>query len=261
MGQRFLVSRAVLEKIIAAADLSRTDTVLEIGPGLGTLTRALAERAGRVIAVEKDGQLVEILREKLAAEGFRNVELIHGDILKLFPAHLPLPSGPYKVVANIPYYLTGRLLRLLLSGAYPPKEMLLMVQKEVAERIVAKPPKTNLLTLAVQAYGEPEALFRVPASAFHPRPRVDSALIRIKSIGKHFFIRHRLREEIFFKVLGAAFRGKRKTLENVLSKNLNVPKVRLRETLTALGLTGKRPEMLSLGEWGELTRALTKKVE
>lgn len=255
MGQRFLTSRPILEKIIAAAGLSDKDTVLEIGPGTGALTIELAKRAGRVIAVEKDKKLFELLELKLKQENIGNVRLILGDILKI-PNPYTLTPIPYKVVANIPYYLTSRLIRMFLENENQPAEMLLMVQKEVAERIVAKPPKTNLLAISIRTYAEPRLLFKVSRNDFRPRPKIDSAFIGIGGIGKKFFARNRIQKEKFFKIVQAAFRGKRKTLENSLSKNLKLPKSKILEILDRLGLAGKRPEMLSLGKWAELIHQL-----
>jgi len=255
MGQRFLVSRSVGAKIIASARLEPNDTVLEIGSGRGELTMGLARAAGRVIAVEKDPRLIAILRQRLARQGVRNITLIHGDILKIL-ASGSITSNPYKVVANIPYYLTSRLIRKLLEAEHPPEEILLMVQREVAERIAAEPPRMNLSGLAVQAYGRPEILFWVPAEAFRPRPKVDSAFIRISDISREFFLRHRISPAAFFTVLRAAFRGKRKTVENALAKNLPRPKARIAAITERLGLAGKRPEQLTLDDWCKLVAAI-----
>ncbi|MBI4132750.1 MAG: ribosomal RNA small subunit methyltransferase A [Candidatus Sungbacteria bacterium] len=260
MGQRFLVSAEVLRKIIAASKLSPEDTVLEIGAGFGTLTIELARRAKRVIAVEKDPRLIPALEKNLRDRNISNVTIVAGDILKLFPDKLPLPKT-YRVIANIPYYLTSRLIRVLLESDRHPADIFLTVQKEVAERITAAPPRMNLLALAVQAYAEPKILFTVPPSAFSPQPQVDSALIRITNIGKQFFIRQWLDERMLFAILRAAFRGKRKTLENSLSQNLKLPKPLVSRILVAQGLPGKRPEMLSLAEWSRLIRALAAEIK
>ncbi len=150
LGQHFLISSEVLKKIISAAELSPQDTVLEIGPGTGVLTRAMADCGARIIAVEKDERLAAMLEDECKRRGMASVRIIRGDILKIPFARLGLPPH-YRVVANIPYYLTGRLIRRLLEAAPPPRDILLMVQVEVAERITAKPPHMNLLALAVQA--------------------------------------------------------------------------------------------------------------
>lgn len=251
LGQHFLVSGDVLLKIIAAADLKPTDAVLEIGPGTGTLTRALAERAGQVIAVEKDERLFNALDEELEKEGIANVRLIHGDILKLLTFNFKLET-PYKVVANIPYYLTSRLIRRLLEANPPPQEILLMIQKEVAERIVAAPPRMNLLAIAVQAYAIPEILLSIPPDAFRPRPKVHSALIRLSGISNRFFERNRINPDDFFALVRTAFRTKRKTILNAI-----VPLCEDKRTAAALlrqvgTPSDRRPENLSPETWAKL---------
>lgn len=255
MGQRFLVSGAVIEKMPKLAALTKKDAVLEIGAGLGALTRALAKDAGRVISVEKDARLFAALTKDLAKERIKNVELICGDILALFPEKLALPKN-YKVVANIPYYLTGRLIRRLLETKNPAEEMLLMVQKEVAERMVAKPPHMNLLGLAVQAYARPKIESVVSRNAFQPRPQVDSAIIRLDRIQKNFFRNHRIAEKDFFTLIRAAFHGKRKILINALGRNLGTPKSKLFPVLAKQGFSKKRPAELGLEEWAKLAYAL-----
>ncbi|MDP3727591.1 MAG: 16S rRNA (adenine(1518)-N(6)/adenine(1519)-N(6))-dimethyltransferase RsmA [bacterium] len=260
LGQHFLTSPAVLAKIIAAAKLSPDETVLEVGPGTGVLTRALAARARRVIAVEKDAELCRSLGDNLKKEGVSNVRLIRGDILKIPLEDLALPER-YAVVANIPYYLTSRLIRTLLESRHPPTRMLLMVQREVADRICTRPPKMNLLALSVQAYGKPKILFRVPALAFSPSPEVDSAFIEIGNINASFFTNHRISPEFFFRTARAAFQGKRKMLENSISHNLKLPKASVREALVVLRLSKKRPEELAAEDWARLYRALGPEVE
>lgn len=254
LGQHFLISSEVREKIIAAAELSSSDTVLEIGPGTGALTYELARRARAVVAVEKDAVLAAALEKKLTHSGVRNVRVICGDILKMLPAALPLPKN-YKVVANIPYYLTSRLIRVLLEGPRPPKEMLLMVQREVAERIIARPPRMNLLALSVQAYGAPRILFPVSRSAFSPRPAVDSAVIHLKNIPREFFAHNKINPELFFRLIRAGFHTRRKTLANTLTSLFESKKMAV-ALLEGTGIDpGARAERLSLEEWATLTRA------
>lgn len=259
LGQHFLVSRPVQAAILAAAGRDPRGTVLEIGPGNGVLTLPLAGRFAHIIAVEKDERLAAELAATLQTRGITNVQLIPGDILALFPEKLPLPEN-YRVIANIPYYLTGRLIRRLLESAERPQDILLTVQKEVAERIVAKPPRMNLLALSVQAYGKPQIIARVPAQAFRPQPKVDSAIIKISEISDAFFTKNRIASKHFFGVLHAAFSGKRKILENSLSKNLKLPKTELIALLSRLKLEGRRAETLSLVQWGKLAHALRTKV-
>lgn len=232
MGQRFLRSRKARDQIVAAADLSKKDTVLEVGPGDGFLTEALAERAGRVIAVEKDKRFVEVLREKFRDQS--NIEIIEGDILSNIQCWgKTLNVGHYKIVANIPYYITSRFLRIMLEAEQKPELMVLMVQKEVAERLAAKPPQMNMLALSVQAYGKVKRVANVSRGAFSPAPRVDSAIIKIFNISNDFFEKNHIAPERFFVLARRAFAQKRKMLSN------------------SLGLKGdtRRPQELSLKDW------------
>ena len=271
MGQRFLTSRPILEKIIDAAGLSKDDTALEIGPGTGALTIELAKKAGRVIAVEKDKKLFELLELRLKRLGIANVRLILGDILKLVEnseretmsgkqdrlaplVHCSLLTDSYKVVANIPYYLTSRLIRIFLESENQPAEMFLMVQKEVAERIIAKPPRMNLLALSVQAYAEPEIMFGVPRHAFSPTPRVDSAFIRFKKISRSFFDKNGIEPDRFFRIVRAGFRAKRKTLANNLEEYLGDKKTAKMLLKKCAIDPGARAETLSLENWAILAR-------
>ena len=172
LGQNFLHDEGLLARIVAAADLSSGDAVLEIGPGLGALTRQLAQAAGRVVAVELDDRLLPVLRYEL--EPFANVEIVHGDILTFdVGAHF---DGPFVVVANVPYYITGAILRRLLEGHPRPKRMVMTVQREVADRLTATPPRMSLLAVGVQYYGSVRLVGAVKAGAFWPRPEVDSAV-------------------------------------------------------------------------------------
>lgn len=253
LGQHFLVSRSVLARIMAAAELAPNDIVLEIGAGTGVLTRAIARKAGTVIAVEKDRALADRLLRALAQEGVRNVRIVADDILRLSPADLGLPDH-YVVVANIPYYLTSRLVRRLVEADRTPERMVLMVQREVARRIVARPPAMNLLAIGVQAYADAKVVLSVPRTAFRPMPQVTSALIHIRPQGRNFFHRTGIQPERFFAIVRAAFSGKRKILENTLAAPLGVPKAELARILCAIGLSGRRPQELSLKDWGTLIR-------
>ena len=172
LGQNFLIDKNILNKILEAADLKSDDTVLEVGPGLGTLTQELAKKAKRVIAVEKDETMIEILKETLAE--YKNVEVINEDILKY-----DLQIADYKLVANIPYYLTSPLIRKFLESKNPPKEIVLMMQKEVAQRICAKPGDMSLLAVSVQFYADAKIISIVSKNCFYPAPKIDSAIIKI----------------------------------------------------------------------------------
>jgi 16S rRNA (adenine1518-N6/adenine1519-N6)-dimethyltransferase len=182
LGQNFIIDQAALNKIVAAAELTRSDTVLEIGAGLGTLTERLAREAGHVAAVELDERLIPVLQSMLS--GFDNVTLIQGDILALDPAALVNPPDlqsaicnlQYKVVANLPYYITSAVLRHLLEARARPQRMVVTVQREVAERIVARPGEMSLLAVSVQFYGRPQVLFRLRPGSFYPSPEVEAAV-------------------------------------------------------------------------------------
>jgi 16S rRNA (adenine1518-N6/adenine1519-N6)-dimethyltransferase len=250
LGQNFLIDKNVLRKIVKAAELSRDDVVLEVGPGIGNLTIELAKRAKKVIAVEKDKRMVEILKGRLKEEKIENVEIVNEDILKFLPSFEP--GGSYKVVANIPYYLTSRLIRNLLEIERKPKLIVLMVQKEVAQRICAKPPKMNLLAVSVQFYSKPEIISFVSKNCFWPRPKVDSAIIKISNITEQKTTNN---EELFFKIVKAGFSQPRKQLINNLSKKLEIEKKRIRNWLLKNKISPtKRAEALSIEDWKKLTK-------
>jgi 16S rRNA (adenine1518-N6/adenine1519-N6)-dimethyltransferase len=268
LGQNFLVDRLVLGHILAAAEIGASDTVLEIGPGLGTLTQALAEQAQRVVAVELDQQLVAILHDQLQA--FSNVQVVEGDILALdistlLEAELAMGPAPgdtstrprraYKVVANIPYNITSAVLRHLLEARTRPQLIVLMVQREVAQRITAKPGDMSLLSVSVQFYGRPRLIRRVPARAFYPVPKVDSAIIRIDP---HPQLPLQPEEiESFFAVVRAGFGQRRKQLRNSLLHGLGLPVERIAAALAQAGVDGeRRAQTLSIGEWLTLYGAL-----
>jgi len=257
LGQNLLVAEWAYERIVAASDLAEADHVLEIGPGLGTLTRYLADRAGQVTAVELDARMVAVLKETL--QGRSNVRVVQGDILELDPQAL-ISTGAgrqehYKVVANLPYYITSRVLRHLLSACIRPGLLTLMVQKEVAERIVAPAGSMSLLAVSVQAYGDPEVICSVPASAFYPRPKVASAVMTIRTYAEPL-----VPEEMigpFFRVVRAGFQQKRKQLHNSLGANLGLPPDRIDSALLAACIAREtRPQALGVDDWLGLTRAL-----
>lgn len=249
LGQNFLQDPYALEKITAVAEILPTDTVLEVGPGLGALTRHLAAAAKQVIAVELDDRLLPALHEVIA--GHTNIQVIHGDMLELSPADI-IPVSDYLVVANIPYYITSALLRHLLENAPRPRRVVLTVQKEVADRICAKPNDMSLLALSVQVYGEPRIVAKIPAGAFHPAPKVDSSVVRLDMYAAPFIPYTLL--ETFFSLAKAGFSQRRKTLRNSLSAGMRKSAAEIEETLRAAGIDPKRrAETLSLEEWRELT--------
>jgi 16S rRNA (adenine1518-N6/adenine1519-N6)-dimethyltransferase len=254
LGQNFLISQAALDDMVAAADLSAEDVVVEVGAGLGTLTRLLAREAGRVVAVELDSDLVEILRHELA--DLPNVEIIHGDILQI--SDLGFSHGGYKVVGNLPYYITSAVLRRFLEKAPRPEIMVVTVQREVAERIVAGPGEMSLLAISVQFYGQPSIVARIKAGSFYPPPQVDSAVVRI-DVGQHptVLLGEGTDDQAFFRVVRAGFGQKRKMLRNALSAGLGMTPLQVENALGKAGIDPRRrAETLSLGEWVEVTREI-----
>jgi 16S rRNA (adenine1518-N6/adenine1519-N6)-dimethyltransferase len=256
LGQNFLVDDAALRRVMEAAGISGGEVVLEVGPGLGSLTRYLAVEARQVIAVELDANLIPPLREVLSS--FDNVTIIQGDILQLNPSEL-VHEPNYLVAANIPYYITSALIRHLLEAAIQPKRIVLTLQKEVATRICASPPEMSLLALSVQVYGNPRIAAKIPAGAFYPPPQVDSAILRIDlyptpAIPAPY-------TETFFRLAKAGFAQKRKTLRNALSAGLGWSKDQTEETLQSVEVDPRRrAETLSLEEWEKLSRQVYKTV-
>ena len=257
-GQNFLIDARVLDRIVAAADVQKTDTVLEIGPGIGTLTQALAEAAGHVTAVEIDRDLIPVLQETLAA--YPNVEIVNQDILKYDIAALAARAeGSLKVVANLPYYITTPIIMSLLEGDIPAKSITVMIQKEVAERMAAGPggKEYGALSLAVRYYAEPELIANVPPNCFIPRPAVSSVVIRLT-------LRQtppvQTKDPAFlFAVIRAAFGQRRKTLTNSLANagSLGLSKAQVQQALNDMELDDNiRGEALDLAQFAELADRL-----
>lgn len=213
LGQNFLTSIPARIAIVEAGEILPTDTILEIGPGKGFLTKALLETGARVVALEKDRDLLPLLSETFKGE--KKLTLIEGDVLEFEPASYKLIANSYKLIANIPYYITGAILSRFLSHISQPAMMVVLVQKEVAERVCAKDGKESLLSLSVKVYGDPKLVYRVNKGSFNPIPNVDSAVLQIKNISKkNFTDKHH--EEVFFKLIHAAFAHKRKfALSNI----------------------------------------------
>lgn len=261
LGQHFLISQAVLEQIVSAARLTGEDVVVEVGPGLGVLTRELAKRAGHVFAIELDDKLAAILAESLS-RFFKNVTVINQDVLKTDLTELlkETKSGSYKVVANLPYYITSPVLRHFLEAESKPETMVVMVQKEVAEEITAKPGKMSLLSIGVQLYGEPEIVARVPAEAFYPAPAVDSAILRITP---HSQPRVENGDSAgLFELVRAGFSAARKQLGNSLAQGLGIPKQEAQSLLEKAGIDPRRrAETLSIEEWRHLWQIYREKEE
>lgn len=245
LGQNFLQDPAALEKIVQAAELAGDDSILEIGPGLGSLTRCLAASAQTVTAVELDASLIPVLRTVLAPHP--NTRIIEGDILHFSPADLSLPED-YLVVANVPYYITSAIFRHLLETHPRPRRIVLTIQKEVAQRICAAPGGLSLLALSVQVYGNPRIAANIPAGAFYPAPKVDSAVLRVDLYPQPLIPLPRL--ERFFQLAKAGFSQKRKTLRNSFSAGLRISTSEATRLLEKAGIDPmRRAETLSLDEW------------
>jgi len=249
LGQNFLTDQNILVKIIKAADLNQNDTILEIGPGLGTLTKELVQRAKKVIAVEKDKKLADLLKETLKDSS--NLEIITADIRDIADK---ISLNSFKIVANLPYYITSPVIRLFLESKNPPQEMVLMVQKEVGMRICASPPKMNLLAVSVQFYAQPRIVLHIPKESFWPQPKIDSSLIKIQNIKKP--------EDIdikkFFRIVRAGFSSPRKQLANNLSSGLNLDREEIKKALIESNLDIQiRAQDLRVEDWKALQKDIS----
>lgn len=249
LGQHFLTSTKALGQIVAAGDIAATDTVLEIGPGKGVLTAELLAKAGKVVALEKDPELVALLHTRFISEiSTGRLVLVEGDALEYDPSDL----DTYKLIANIPYYITGAIIRKFLTESTQPERMVLLVQKEIAERI-ARSEKESILSISVKAYGTPRYVDTVKAGAFSPPPKVDSAILVIDGISKRFF--KNVTEDWFFTVVKAGFAAKRKQLQG------NLGTVATKQSITdAFAHAGidsfSRGEDVHIETWGALAGAL-----
>lgn len=253
-GQNFLIEDDIYYRIIELANLEKTDEILEVGPGLGFLTEKLSKEIKRLVAVELDDTLYDLVSARLVLENYKNVEVVHQDILDFKPEdHF---KGPYKIVANLPYQISSVFLRKFLSEIkHRPQEMLLLLQKEVVERICAPVGQGSLLALSVLYYGNPEALDFVPKSVFWPEPKVDSKLIRI--VLKPELPLDVRDEKLFFRLLKFGFAQKRKMLKNNLGGALKIGDEKVALSLQALGLSDKaRAQELSLEDWLKLFASL-----
>jgi 16S rRNA (adenine1518-N6/adenine1519-N6)-dimethyltransferase len=251
LGQNFLVDQTALLQVIDAAEITHQDTILEVGPGVGNLTRLMAPIAAKVIAVELDNRLLPVLRYVLAESP--NVEVVVGDILSFDPVQL-ISAPDFLVVANIPYNITSAIIRHLLESQFPPRRLVLTVQQEVAQRICAQPGDMSLLSLSVQVYGQPQVVAHIPARAFYPSPNVDSSIIRIDLFPTPIIPSEKL--DTFFLLIKAGFSQKRKTLRNALSAGLHMSTTNVEHLLTDLNIDPmRRAETLSIPEWRQLTDA------
>lgn len=266
LGQNLLIDKSIIKKFLKAAELRPNDIVLEIGPGIGNLTQELAKKVKKVIAVEKDSKMVEILKHTL--KNFGNVEVIHGDIIKMLPQNskFQIPKT-YKVVANLPFYLAVLIIRKFLESVeirlqqapvqQAPKEMVFFVQKEVAQRICAKPPYMNFLAVLVQFYARPEIISYVSKKSFWPQPKVDSAIVRITPISnKYTMVERLLRRDLFFKIVRAGFSHPRKQILNNLASGLKLDKEGAKDWLLKNEVEPtERAERLNIENWIRLTKS------
>ena len=255
LGQNFLTDDALFEQLVELSGVGRDDAALEIGAGAGGMTKALSAACRRVVAIEVDGTLLPILRVVLEKCG--NVELVHGDVMRLNLPDITAPLGPFHVVANIPYYLTTDLMNLLLTSTLPIRSISVMVQKEAAERIVARPGEAGYGMLAVrsQYFYDPHIALDVPACLFTPPPKVDSAFVVMPRRDRPPV--DAPDEALFFKVASAAFAMRRKTMENNLIAAFRVSRDQARAWLESCGiLPGARGETLTLRDFAALSRSI-----
>ena len=244
-GQNFLVDRSILLRIVEAAEIHPGDQVLELGAGTGVLTRELTKGARRVVAVELERNMLSLLGE--TTRNFTNVELIERNLLYVDPADI-FGSEPYKLVANLPYYITAPTFRHFLESANPPRLIVVMVQYEVAQRIVAEPGDLSLLGVSIQFYGKPKIIAHVPARAFYPAPKVDSAILCIDM--KDEIPLTREQRDSFFRLVQAGFSERRKQLHNSLTHGLHRKDMEVRATLLAANIDpSRRAETLSIEDW------------
>lgn len=254
LGQNWLINPKIHQKILAAAEIVPADVILEVGPGTGLLTKLLVQTGARVLAIEKDHQLAEQLARQFKI--YKNVTIIPGDILKIKPQNYGLSTKDYKILGNIPYYLTSHLLRLILEKWPAPKLIVMTIQKEVAQRIIASPPHMNLLGLAVQWHAQAEIIATVAKGNFRPVPKVDSAVVKI--IPQPLDPEKARLTPFLFKIARVSFSGKRKQLLNSVATGLSISKTDLELIFKKMDLDGqRRPETLSIPEWQKLSSTLS----
>ncbi|MDP3062554.1 MAG: 16S rRNA (adenine(1518)-N(6)/adenine(1519)-N(6))-dimethyltransferase RsmA [Chloroflexota bacterium] len=252
LGQHFLVDGSVAERILEGADLSPSDTVVEVGPGRGALTRALSERAGSVLALELDGALAAQLRQRL--KGLANLRVVEADARTVELSTLLSEGVPYKVVANLPYYAASPILRRFLESERRPTVLVVMVQREVAVEMAAAPGRMGLLSVGIQTYARPRVLFTVPPTAFYPPPKVWSAVVRLDVLPAPLVSAGE--SDGFFALVRAGFSAPRKQLRNSLALGLGVPPAEAEALLAKAQVDPRRrAETLSLDEWRGLYRA------
>lgn len=252
LGQHFLVGSGVVNMIVRAADIKPDETIVEVGPGLGILTRELVEKAGRVVAVEMDKEMAEILEREVNSA---NLDVVSADARQVGVKEIT-NATPYKLVANLPYYAASPILRHFLESEWPPVLAVVMVQREVAKQMVAQPGDMSLVSVGVQVYGKPTIVGYVPSSAFYPKPKVTSAVVRIQVDAKPSL--NIANREAFFKMVRAGFSAPRKQLRNSLAQGLEAPPEEALRHLNAAGIDPQaRAETLSLEQWTALYNAIS----
>ncbi|HEV2654315.1 MAG TPA: 16S rRNA (adenine(1518)-N(6)/adenine(1519)-N(6))-dimethyltransferase RsmA [Ktedonobacteraceae bacterium] len=244
-GQNFLIDRSVLNTIVEAADIQPDDQVLEVGSGTGVLTRELAKQARRVVAVELERDMLALLAKTTSA--YPNIELVARNLLFLNPEEV-FAQEPYKLVANLPYYITAPTFRHFLESANPPRLLVVMVQQEVAQRIIAEPGDLSVLAVSIQFYGHPRIIAQVPARSFYPAPKVDSAILRVDVKPQAPLLPEE--RDSFFRLVQAGFSEKRKQLHNSLTHGLHCKNEQVRVWLAAASIdASRRAETLSIEDW------------
>ncbi|MFH1656280.1 MAG: 16S rRNA (adenine(1518)-N(6)/adenine(1519)-N(6))-dimethyltransferase RsmA [Candidatus Nealsonbacteria bacterium] len=252
LGQNFLIDEIILKKFIKTIDIQSNDTILEVGSGIGTITQELCKKAKQVVAVEKDQKISEILKDNL--KDFKNLEIINNDILKLNLSSTKFQVQSSKIVGNLPFYITSPVIRNFLELQIPPKELIFIIQKEVAQRICAKPPKSNILAISIQFFSKPEIISRIPSNSFYPRPKVESSIIKLTPIDNYKSL---IEKKLFFKIIKAGFSQPRKQLINNLSKNLQIDKEKIEKILLKNNINPKqRAETLTIEDWIGLSHSL-----
>jgi len=260
LGQNFLIDKNILQQVIKNADIKESDIILEIGPGIGALTIELAKKAKKIIAIEKDKKLYNILKDIIEKENITNIQLINDDILTLSIEKL-MAKRDYKIIANLPYYITSAIIKKFLESECQPNRLLVFVQKEIAQRICQKPPKMSILAISVQFYGRPKVLKYISKNSFWPIPKVDSAIIeivpftsRLKNLDKNS---RKLSIDAFFRLVRAGFSSPRKQLASNLAKNLEIERENIEKSLLKCGLNSKqRAETLTIKDWENLTSTI-----
>ncbi len=255
-GQNFLIDEIVLQDIVDAANVLSTDAVLEIGPGVGNLTKQLCQRAGFVLSIEKDPKFFPILHA-IKKDYKKNFRFEIADALEFDFQDFFKDAGykSYKVVANIPYFITGKILNMFMTAEFKPSSVIVLTQKEVAQNIIAKPGDLSVLAISVQLFGQPKIVQIVPAKSFFPAPKVDSAVLKIDLYQKPKY--ELADEKKFFKILKACFSGKRKQIHNTLKNNLHLEKEQVAEILLDLKIAPTaRPQELTIEQWIELTKKI-----